>query len=514
MSVDAGSLKEAAAGQKPSPPLNDTGFSRQTAAMGAARGLSQSSLAQLRPGVQRPAYDPRAVGIGIVHFGPGAFHRVHQAWFVESLLSRDPRWGISAVSLHSAAVRDALAPQDGLYTLVTLDAEVSYRVIGALREILVAPENPQRVLERLASPATRAVTITVTEKGYCLRADGGLDDSNPEIAHDLRNPHIPSSLIGYLVEGLDRRRRSGVEPVTIISCDNLVDNGTRLARAVVQFARARDANLAAWIEQTVPFPRTMVDSITPATTDALREQVSANSGLADRWPVQRESFVQWVMEDRFRADGPDWAAAGVTITDDVAAYDRAKLRLLNGAHSTLAYVGLLAGLDTVAAAMNDAPLAQFVATLMREDIRPTLSAPRGLDLEQYIEAILERFRNPALRHPLAQIAWDGSQKLPFRLLGTVADALAASRRIDRLCVPIAAWMHFIRRKAAMGESVTDPLASTLVEIGRSCQNRGAHDVPAFLALAAIFPGDLAGNELFRSALSRAYDDLASRERGH
>ena len=474
-----------------------------------AADLSQSSLAQLAPFVRRPGYDPRRVGIGIVHFGPGAFHRVHQAWFLDKLLARDPRWGISAVSLRSRDVRDALAPQDGLYTLVTLDAQISYQVIGALREILVAAENPQRVLERLVSPATRAVTITVTEKGYCLTPDGSLDASHPDIVRDLRNPHSPGSLIGYLVEALARRRDAGIEPPTIISCDNLVDNGSRLARAVVQLARARDPRLAAWIEHSVPFPRTMVDSITPATTDALREQVTAATGVTDRWPVQRESFVQWVMENRFRADGPDWAAAGVTITDDVAAYDRAKLRLLNGAHSTLAYLGLLAGYQTVAQAMSDAKLAGFVATLMREDIRPTLQAPRGLDLEQYSEAILTRFRNPALRHALAQIAWDGSQKLPFRILGTITDALAASRRIDRLCVALAAWMHFIRRQAAAGEPVTDPMAAQLLEIGRACQNRAATDVPAFLRLESVFAPALATNEHFRTALSRAYDDLAS-----
>jgi fructuronate reductase len=471
--------------------------------------LSQSTLARLAPGVRRPPYDPSRVSLGLVHLGPGAFHRVHQAWFVEKLLAQDPRWGISGVSLRSTDVRDALAPQNGLYTLVTLDKEISYQVIGALREILVAPEDPQRVLERLAAPATRAVTITVTEKGYCLTPEGSLDIVHPDIVRDLREPHAPASLIGYLVEALNRRRAAGLDPPTIISCDNLVDNGARLARAVAQLAELRDPGLARWIEDRAMFPRTMVDSITPATTDALRERVTTAVGIADRWPVQRESFVQWVMEDRFCQEGPDWTAAGVIVTDDVTAYERAKLRLLNGAHSTLAYLGLLAGYATVSEAMADDRLAGFVATLMREDIRPSLAAPRGLDLEQYISAVLERFRNPALRHALAQIAWDGSQKLPFRLFGTIADALAASRRIDRLCVPVAGWLHFIRRKAVAGESVTDPLAPRLLEIGRSCQNRAATDVPAFLTLESVFPRSLATETHFLSALTRAYDDLAS-----
>jgi fructuronate reductase len=471
--------------------------------------LTQATLATLAPQVQRPRYDRTAVASGIVHVGPGAFHRAHQAWFVENLLAKDPRWGITAVSLRSTDVRDALTPQDGLYTLVTLDAEVSYQVIGAVREILVAPEDPQRVLERLSAPATRVVTITVTEKGYCLTPEGSLDVGHPDIARDLRDPRAPVSLIGYLVEALDRRRRGGTDPPTIISCDNLADNGTRLARAVVQLAELRDRRLAQWIEDHTQFPRTMVDSITPATTDALRERVASVTGVSDRWPVQRERFAQWVMEDRLGLQGPEWQAAGVIVTNDVPAYERAKLRLLNGAHSTLAYLGLLAGYETVSQAMGDAALGTFVATLMREDIRPALVAPRGLDLDQYIQAVLDRFRNPSLRHALAQIAWDGSQKLPFRLLPTLTEALAASRPIERLCIPVAAWMHFIRRKAAANEPVTDPLAPQLLDIGRACAGRAASDVPAFLKLNTVFPRELRANTYFVSAVGRAYDALAA-----
>ena len=474
-----------------------------------AEFLSQANLARMSREVRRPAYDRRTVDIGIVHFGPGAFHRVHQAWFVEKLLASDRRWGICAVSLRSPDLRDALVPQDGLYTLAALDGSTSYQVIGALKQTLVAPEDPETVLEQLCAPRTRVVTITVTEKGYCLGADGNLDMVHGDIRRDLRSPHSPTSLIGYLVEALKRRRANGIGPLTIVSCDNLVDNGTRLARAVQQLAEAGDRNLARWIEEKVAFPRTMVDSITPATTDALRDRVAEVLGMTDRWPVQREGFVQWVIEDRSAADIPDWASAGVIVTDDVGAYDRAKLRLLNGAHSSLAYLGLLAGHETVTQAMEDMDLAAFIATMMERDILPTLKAPRGLDLALYIQAILKRFHNPAIRHALAQIAWDGSQKLPFRLLGTLQDNLQAGRPIDRLCVPIAAWMHFVRRKAADGEQVVDPLARRLYDIGRSCQNRAAADLPMFLGLDTVFAPSLAGNEIFSSALTRAYDGLAA-----
>jgi fructuronate reductase len=284
-----------------------------------------------------------------------------------------------------------------------------------------------------------------------------------------------------------------------------VDNGARLARATAQFAAGFDRDLARWIEREVSFPRTMVDSITPATTDALQDSVAAALGVRDRWPVQREAFVQWVIEDAFRHESPDWQRAGVTLTNDVAGYDRAKLRLLNGAHSTLAYVGSLAGYVTVAEAMKDDELRAFVQALMLEDILPTLTAPRGLDLRAYVDSILRRFRNPNMHHELAQIAWDGSQKLPFRLLGTIRDALAAGRPSDRLCVPIAAWMRFVRRAALKGAHVKDPLAAALFEIGHACEGRGATDTLRFLALDAVFPAELRSDARFTQALSKAYD---------
>jgi fructuronate reductase len=472
--------------------------------------LSRSTLQGTAPTqLSRPPYDPSGLALGVVHFGPGAFHRAHQAWFVERLLPSDPRWGICAVSLRSSEVRDALEPQDGLYTLVTLDRTTDFQVIGALRELLVAPENPERVLQRLCAAQAHVVTITVTEKGYCLDPEGNLDMEHPAIRQDLRTPHAPVSLIGYLVEALDRRRASGTGALTLISCDNMADNGGRLARAVEQLAGARDSGLARWIQEQVPCPRTMVDSITPATTEALRRRVADTLGFEDRWPVQRESFVQWVMEDRLGPAGPDWRRAGVIVTSDVAGYESAKLRLLNAAHSTLAYVGLLLGHETVAAAMADQPLARFVVMMMTEEIVPTLRPPPGLALDGYIAAILQRFRNPAVNHALAQIAWDGSQKLPFRVLGTILDNLQAARPVNRLCVPLAAWMHFIRRKAQADGQLTDPLAERLLAIGRSCQNRAAADVPAFLALDTVFAPRLAGDARFREGLSRAYDSLAS-----
>lgn len=468
--------------------------------------LAQAELAVLAARDARvPAYDRTRIRTGVVHFGPGAFHRVHQACYLDDALSSDSRWGIAEVSLHSAGVRDALAAQDRLYTIAVIDAQPSYRVIGAITELVVARESPRAVLTLLSDPNVTLITATVTEKGYCLTAGGSLDVAHPDVMHDLAHPAAPRSLVGYLVAGLALRREQRVAPPNIVSCDNLTDNGTRLRRGVVQLARERDAGLAQWIENEVAFPRTMVDSITPATDDALRTRVAEHLGVQDRWPVQREAFTQWVIEDCLRAPAPEWAALGITITNDVAGFERAKLRLLNGAHSSLAYLGSLAGHETVAQAMSDASLASFVRTLMTEDIAPTIVAPRGLDVAQYIESILRRFRNPALRHLLSQIAWDGSQKLPFRLFGTIRDALDAGRPIERLCMPVAAWLHFIRRKATKRELATDPLAAQLLQIGAACTGEAQADVRAFLSLGSVFPAALAGNAKFVAALERGYE---------
>jgi fructuronate reductase len=476
-------------------------------ATGVSTRLSAAELRRLPSDVRVPEYDRSALRTGIVHFGPGAFHRVHQANYIDEVLRTDPGWGICAVSLHSAGVRDALQPQDGLYTTAILDTQCAYRVIGALREILVAPEAPASVIARMVAPETRIVSATVTEKGYCLGAGGALDLEHPEIRHDLEAPHAPATLVGFLVEALRLRREAGQRPFAVLSCDNMVDNGARLRRAVSQFAQHFDAALADWINAEVAFPRTMVDSITPATNDALLERVTQVLGVIDRWPVQRENFVQWVIEQDERCDVGALQSVGVTLTDDVTAYDRAKLRLLNGAHSSLAYLGSLAGIETVAQAMASPELATFVRRLMLEDILPSLAPPSGLVLREYVETILSRFRNPEIRHPLAQIAWDGSQKLPFRLFGTIADSIAAGRPIDRLCMPVAAWMHFVRTRAQQALRVIDPLADQLFEIGVACRNGAASDVPRFLALSTVFPHELRDARRFVIALNRAYDRL-------
>ncbi|MDB5439885.1 MAG: Mannitol dehydrogenase domain [Caulobacteraceae bacterium] len=442
--------------------------------------------------------------IGAVHFGPGAFHRAHQAFYFDRLMAADPRFGICEVSLKTPGVRDALEPQDGLYVLAQLEREKSLQVIGSILELLVAPEDPEAVLARLASPEVVWISATVTEKGYCLNAAGELDLSHPDIAHDLQTPQRPVSLIGYIAEGLARRRAAGAPPVAVVSCDNLPGNSHLLKRAIIAFAGRSDPDLAAWIEARVAFPRTMVDSITPATDQALRDLVADELGVVDAWPVQRERFVQWVVEDCLPAGAPDLASVGVELTADVAGYETVKLRLLNAAHSALAYMGLNAGHQTVAQAMADPGLADFTRRLMIEDIAPLVRPPAGLDLDAYIAAILSRFANPAIRHALAQIGEDGSKKLPIRFWDTLNGALAANRPIERLARPLAAWMIHIIRQARAGERIVDPLAIRLQEIGLACTGDAPADVGRFLALEAVFSPELAADPRLRSVLGAAY----------
>ncbi|WP_315763469.1 mannitol dehydrogenase family protein [Sphingomonas sp. Y38-1Y] len=446
--------------------------------------LSNAALGGLPASVERPGYDRATMRTGIVHFGLGAFHRAHQAPVYDSLNAGDPRWGVVGVSLNSRGVADALNPQDGLYTLALLGAERRVRVIGSIARVLTADEGAA-IVAAVASPHTRIVSATVTEKGYCYAPDGTLDFDHPAIAHDRAGDGAPESLAGWLVAGLAARRAGGAGGLSVLSCDNLADNGAKLGAAVRALAATRDPDLARWIEGEVRFPNAMVDSITPATDDALRAEIAA-LGIEDAWPIQREPFWQWVIEDDFASgERPDFAAAGVTLTHDVRGYELAKLRLLNGAHSTLAYLGLARGATTVAEAMRDAPLAAFVERLMRQDLAASLTAPAGLDVGAYVTTILDRFANPAIHHRLIQIAADGSQKLPYRILAPLREAMAAGRPIERLAVPVAAWLRFLVR----GEGVSDPLAERLV-------GRDARDV---LAVREVF-GELSDDARFIEAV--------------
>ena len=466
--------------------------------------LTRAALAALPQGVVRPGHDPATIRTGIIHFGPGAFHRAHQASYVDSLLDSDPRWGIAAVSLRSAGIADTLAVQDGLYSLTTLDRVTRIRVIAA-HSAFVRPGEDAQVRRLLFDPKVRLLTSTVTEKGYCLAPDGTLDLSHPDIVHDLEDPAAPVSLVGWIVAGLAARRAAGTSPFAVLCCDNMNSNGDTLAAAAARFARQFDQGLADWITGEVAFPNTMVDSITPATDPAHLARVRGLLGLEDAAAVQREGFTQWVVEHFNLADGPDLASAGVQMTGDVAAYEKAKLRILNGAHSSIAYIGLALGHASVADAMGDPRFAAFIERLVHDDIIPSLAPAAGLDLSFYADTVLDRFRNPALRHLLGQIAWDGSQKLRYRLLGTTLDAKASGRPVTRLAVPVAAWMAFIRRMARSGEPIVDPLAQRLTDMGRAAGD--AASLADTLLTLDLFPPLLVADETWRGAVRAALERI-------
>ncbi len=458
-----------------------------------------------------PSYDRSGVQTGIVHIGPGAFHRAHQADFIDRLLEIDPRWGILGVSLKSRGAVDALAAQDGLYTLAVLDREPSFRVIGSIMHATTALDPV--FLETMAAPETQLITLTITEKGYCLGPDGALDLSHADIAHDLETPEQPSSAIGWLVRGLSLRRASGGRAPVVLSCDNLPSNGAKLRAAVLAFAGETDRELAKWIGVEVRFPCSMVDSITPATDDALRQRVRTQAGVVDRWPIQREAFSSWVIEDCGPQRFPDLAAVGAVLTHDVEVHERAKLRMLNGSHSSLAYLGLARGRASVAEAMEDDYLSKFADDLMRLEIAPGLDGPSELDLANYRKSLLQRYRNPAIQHRLSQIAWDGSQKLPVRLLPTIAENLSAGRSIERLCLGVAAWMRFVRRMTVRGEQLVDPLAQDLSTLALTCRDEAGADVALFLGERRVFDAGLAGAEAVRAGLTKAYREVIAMENG-
>lgn len=456
--------------------------------------LSDATLDQAK--VATPTARP--TGTGVVHFGPGAFHRAHQADYIDRLLDHDPSWGIAAVSLRSHGTVEALATQDGFYTLAIRDAEPGMRVIGAHTEFL-GPEDASRTQALLAVPETRLVTTTVTEKGYCLAADGTLDVGHPDIVHDLARPAVPASVIGWIVAGLAARRAAGVAPYLPMPCDNLASNGAKLHAALVTFGRALDPGLGDWIANEVRVPSTMVDSITPASDDALYADAAAALGVEDRAAVQREAFAQWVIEDI--GGLPDLAAVGATLTGDVGGYERAKLRILNGAHSTLAYVGLLRGHASVAEAMRDAALASFVDAMIREDIIPMLPPVPGLDLQAYADAVLRRFANPAIVHRLDQIAQDGSQKLPYRLGDTLLANRAAGRLPRHVVAALGAWVAFLMRRARDGAAIIDPAGDRLAALAMA--DSPARVIEGLIAEGLGLPTEITSDMALVAALKTA-----------
>ena len=456
--------------------------------------LSGESLRSLPAAVAVPRYDFASLPVGIVHIGIGAFHRAHQAAYTDDAIAMaDGPWGICGVSLRSPDVRDRMGPQDCLYTVVEKSpAGIAYRVIGSVREVLFRGDDLEVILARVAASGTRILSLTVTEKGYGHDpATGEPNLGHPDIAHDFAFPDDPVSAVGLIVLALARRRAAGGGALTILCCDNLPHNGRLVEKLVLAFARERDAALAAWIATNVTFPSTMVDRIVPATTADDLSEVRLALGVLDSAPVVCEPFRQWVIEGRFAAGHPAWERAGAQFVADVTPFEAMKLRLLNASHSMLAYLGFLAGHETIWQVAGQPDFVALMRGLM-EEVTPTLALPAGIDVEAYKAALVERFANPALPHRTQQIAMDGSQKLPQRLLAAIVDNLAAGRPIAHGALAVAAWMRYVSGVDEFGRAiaVADPLAAEFARIGAAHRGDPAALARGLLGLATIFGTDL------------------------
>lgn len=466
------------------------------------------------PRLQRP--DVPRPGTGIVHLGLGAFYRSHGAiYFYEAMQKSGGDWGIVGVNLMTPPLqREIFEPQGFAYTAVSLAPDgIKPQVIPVLNDVIDAPEDPEAVLALLADPKIRIVTSTVTEKGYChFPSTGKLNREHPFIIEDLKDPNRPKSAIGYIVRALDRRRKAGVRPFTMMSSDNLPNNGHVVHAVVVELAGMIDPELAAWIEKEVTFPCTMIDRIVPATKPEDIVRVAELTGVYDPVPVMHEPFRQWVVEDKF-VDGqrPDIGAVGAQMVEDVTPFEHMKLRCLNGTHSSISYLGYLAGKETIFDTVSDPVFAAYCKFLWEKEIIPAVDAPPGVSLEEYTAALFERYSNPSIRHLTWQIAMDGSQKLPQRILETVQEDIDAGRPIKGLTLAVAAWMRYVGGVDEKGNAidVRDPLAEkfkALSDAGTTPREK----VEALVGVSDVFPAALQQNKAFVDGLVAAYEGLVEK----
>lgn len=477
--------------------------------------LNDTTLPEIA-GAAVPAYHRGGIRTGIVHFGVGGFHRAHQAMYLDRLLALDPdaaAWGICGVGLRpaDAAMRDALAPQDGLYTLTLKhpDGTVETSVIGSIVHYLYAPDDPEAVIETLASPHVRIVSLTVTEGGYNFSASTGeFDAENPDVVADLAPGALPRTVFGYVAEALRRRRDRQLPAFTVMSCDNIEGNGHVARRTFLAFARLADPELAQWMDAEVAFPNSMVDRITPATPPDLRAEVAQRSGVDDRWPVVAEPFTQWVLEDSFASGRPALERVGVQVVDDVAPYELMKLRLLNAGHQALGHFARLLGYEYVHDAAVDPDIRELLRRYMQEEGRPTLREVPGIDLDEYIDTLLDRFSNPAIADTVARLCQDASDRIPKWLVPVIAARLDAGAQAPLAAAVVAAWTRCSEGRSDDGAplDISDRLAGGLAE--RAVRSRT--EPLAFVENTELF-GDLADRPGFTEPYFAALD--AIREHG-
>lgn len=476
--------------------------------------LNPSNLDQLPSDVIRPTYNRKNLKPGIVHLGLGAFHRVHQAVFTDQVLTEfGGDWGIIGGDLRSDKIRDQLQPQHGLYSVMVKDNEdQKVQVIGSVLDVKVAEENPQQLIDLMADASIKIISLTVTEKGYCHDpASGNLNSQHPMIEHDLNNLDQPQSTPGYLVAALQKRRANNVPPCTLLSCDNLPNNGDVLQNVVLQFAHLVDPSLGEWIEKNITFPCTMVDRIAPAVTPEDLDTLEKHIGMRDEAGVVCEPFRQWVIEDKFCSERPAWEKVGALVVDDVEVFEHMKLRLLNGSHSLLAYCGYLAGFPTISAVMQEPAFVNLCKLFMDREAGQTVTVPDGFDIEAYKKQLRDRYANRGLQHRTWQIAMDGSQKIPQRWLGSLRDQLKGEGNIDTLCLGVAAWIRYVSGVDEQGNpiDVRDPLAEQLQSICEQYQGDYAAITKAIIGVTEVFDKDLIGVPKFVEGVTEWLEKIHS-----
>ena len=472
--------------------------------------LNAQGLAALSEKVEIPRYDRQQVTQGIVHIGVGGFHRAHQAIYTEHLLQKHAvqDWAICGVGLlpQDKKMGEVLQKQDGLYTVVERHyGQENARIVGALTEYLLAPENAEAVLEKMASPEIKIVSLTITEGGYCYNeATEEFDASRPEVQHDLQSPQQPVGVFGFLTEALHRRRTRGLAPFTLLSCDNLQNNGALTQKMVLAFAQLRDPALHDWIAQNVTFPNSMVDRITPTTSDEDRQAILEYWGIRDEWPVVCEAFTQWVIEDDFCNGRPAWEKVGAQMTADVLPYEKMKIRLLNASHVTAAHLAYLDGYHYFHEAISDPLYVLYLERMMEEEITHLLPKVPDVDLTQYKKTLLERFANPSVKDHLNRLCMDGSSRMPKFVLPSIQEQLAQGKSPRLLTLGIAGWFRFLYAENEKGDSysINDPMAEALIAKAK----QGKTDPRPLLAMKEIFGEFLPQSEMFVNLLQQ---DLAS-----
>ncbi|HUZ18468.1 MAG TPA: mannitol dehydrogenase family protein [Spirochaetia bacterium] len=475
--------------------------------------LKEAAIGDLPAGFVRPSYNRRDVRPAIVHFGVGGFHRAHQAVYTDDVLgSGDLAWGIRGAGITEADARmkEALSAQDYLYSVVARDNQgEDRRVVGSILDLMVASADPSQLVGAMADESTRIISMTITENGYCYRPESGeLDFDLPGIRNDVAQAGQLRTIYGCLHAAFTRIRRERRRPPTVLSCDNLPQNGDRLRRLFLQFLERVDADLAKFVADEVAFPNCMVDRITPMTTAEQQKSFAESFGVVDRRPVFCERFRQWVIEDHFPAGRPDWSLSGATFVPDVVPFERMKIRLLNGSHSALGYVSYLLGFRRVDLAMSDPDVRLFLRAYMNE-VSPTVGAVPGVDLEGYKDSLIERFSNPAIADQVLRLAQDGSKKIPNMILEPIGEILDDGRSCPRASFALAAWIRFLEGTDEAGEPIPidDPQGPALQAAARQTRAGG---VSQFLGIGSVFPESISRSETLRRAVSESLSAIRSK----